>query len=157
MHLHGRALARASARSGVPQVRKFGYLCIQEILVLTKSSVRTSVRTLFHVNRCEMAQVLAWSPRHILCVSLGIGHLCYGQLTAVWPVSHDCIAGSSRQLIEVTYFLKLFAGFQLIAGSGFFKVESGGIQFAFCLGQKFNCLRKTFLKRSLEGFVFGLG
>ena len=42
--------------------------CIQEILVLAKSSVRTSVRTLFHVSRCEMGQLLAWSPRHILCV-----------------------------------------------------------------------------------------
>ena len=24
-----------------------------------------------------------------------------------WPVSHDCITGSSIQLIKVTYFLKL--------------------------------------------------
>ena len=35
-----------------------------------------------------------------------------GQLTAVkkgvhWPVLHDCIGGSSVQLIEVTCFLKL--------------------------------------------------
>ena len=30
--------------SAAPWVRKFGYLCIQEILFLTKSSVRTHVR-----------------------------------------------------------------------------------------------------------------
>ena len=32
----------SQARSGAPWVRKLGYLCIQEILVLRKSSVRTS-------------------------------------------------------------------------------------------------------------------
>ena len=31
-----------------------------------------------------------------------------------WPVSHDCIAGSSIQLIEVTCFLKIFADQLLI-------------------------------------------
>ena len=34
------------ARSGVPWVREFGYLYIQEILVLRKSSVRSSVGNL---------------------------------------------------------------------------------------------------------------
>ena len=43
----------------------------------------------------------------------------------------------------------------LITGSGqFFKV---GIQFALFLRKKLNYLRKKFLKRSLEGFAFGLG
>ena len=44
----------------------------------------------------------------------GIGHPCYGKLTAVQkgirkPVLHDCIVSSGIQLIEVTYFLKLSA------------------------------------------------
>lgn len=33
----------------------------------------------------------------------------------------------------------------------------GGIQFASCLWQKLNYLRKTFLKRSLKSFTFGCG
>ena len=37
-----------SARSGVPWITKSGYLCIQEILVLTKSSVRLMYRTYIH-------------------------------------------------------------------------------------------------------------
>ena len=34
--------------SGAPWVRKFGYLCFQEILVLTKSCVRRYVRPFVH-------------------------------------------------------------------------------------------------------------
>ena len=37
-----------SARSGVPWITKSGYLCIQEILVLTKSSVPLTYRTYIH-------------------------------------------------------------------------------------------------------------
>ena len=40
----GISRALACAPFEAPWVRKFGYLCIQEILVLTKSSVRTSSR-----------------------------------------------------------------------------------------------------------------
>ena len=49
-------LSRArSARRGGPWVRKFGYLCIQEILVLTKSSVRsTYAGSPLHVSRIEI-------------------------------------------------------------------------------------------------------
>ena len=36
------------SRSGIPWITKSGYLCIQEILVLTKSSVRLSYRTYIH-------------------------------------------------------------------------------------------------------------
>ena len=60
------------------------------------------VRTYVHpfMLGCEMTNQLARSPRHILLVfKFGIGHPCYGQLTAVkkgirWPVSHDCIVSS---------------------------------------------------------------
>ena len=60
------------------------------------------VRTYVHpfMLGCEMTNQLARSPRLILLVSkFGIGHPCYGQLTAVkkgirWPVSHDCIVSS---------------------------------------------------------------
>ena len=38
---------------------QFGYLCIQEILVLTKWSVPPH-----HVSGCEMSHLLAGSPRH---------------------------------------------------------------------------------------------
>ena len=38
---HEKVIAELDALSGVPWVRKFGYLCIQEILVLRKSSVQT--------------------------------------------------------------------------------------------------------------------
>ena len=40
---------------------KFGYLCIQEVFALTKSSVRPP----FHVSGCEMAHFLARSPEGI--------------------------------------------------------------------------------------------
>ena len=35
--------------------RKFGYLCIQEIFVATKSSVHTSIRPHIHVSRGEIS------------------------------------------------------------------------------------------------------
>ena len=38
--------------------RKFGYLCIQEILV-TNKIVRTYVGPLLHVNGCEMSYLLS--------------------------------------------------------------------------------------------------
>ena len=40
---------------------KFGYLCIQEVFALTKSSVRPP----FHVSECQMAHFLARSPEGI--------------------------------------------------------------------------------------------
>ena len=35
-----------------------------------------------HVSGCEISHLIARSPRHILCMFNGIGHPCYGQLTA---------------------------------------------------------------------------
>ena len=35
-----------------------------------------------HVSGCEISNLIARSPRHILSVFNGIGHPCYGQLTA---------------------------------------------------------------------------
>ena len=53
--LYSGALARSRARNRAPWVRKFGNLCIQEILVLRKSSVRsTYVRPPLHVSRDEI-------------------------------------------------------------------------------------------------------
>ena len=49
----------AKARSEAPRVRKFGYLWIQEIWVLTKSPY---VHPPVHVSECEMSHLLAWSP-----------------------------------------------------------------------------------------------
>ena len=53
------ALAREAFAA--EQHLKFGYLCIQEVLALTKSSVRPP----FHVSGCEMAHFLARSPEGI--------------------------------------------------------------------------------------------
>ena len=91
----------AFARSGAPLVRKFGYLCTKDILVLAKSCVHKSTPSCNHVSGCQMAHF------DTIC---GIGHPRYSQLTAVkkgicWPVSYDCIAGSGIQLEQVTYFL----------------------------------------------------
>ena len=41
--LNARLLAEFARRNGAPWVRKFGSLCIQEVLVVTKSLVRTYV------------------------------------------------------------------------------------------------------------------
>ena len=102
-------MAKKIIFSGAPRVRRIGYFCIQEILVLT---VKSSVRVLppAHVSGCEMSHLLAESPGKACTLSalkLGNRHPCYSQLTVVkkgihWPVSHDCIAGSGIQFIEVT-------------------------------------------------------
>ena len=57
-------LRSSLARSGAPWVRKFGYLSIQEILVVTKSSVRSST---IHVSRSEILALQA--PRRVLAVN----------------------------------------------------------------------------------------
>ena len=110
-------ISGALSRSGLPWVKKIGYLCIQEIVVLTSSCsdkiVRTYILPPLHLSGVEMAQSLARNPRHILSVLnlvLDSHVMVNWQLLKKgirWPVSHDCIAGSGRQLIEVTYFLKL--------------------------------------------------
>ena len=67
---------------------------------------------------CNDQALLARCSKHLQSVflnkKLDSGHPYYGQLTAVkkgYPLtmSHDCITGSSIQLIEVTCFLKLSA------------------------------------------------
>ena len=45
--LNARLLAEFARRNGAPWVRKFGSLYIQEVLVVTKSLVRTYVRLPF--------------------------------------------------------------------------------------------------------------
>ena len=85
-----------------------------------------------------MAYSLARNPRHIISVFnlvLEIDVMINWQLSKTtsirWAVSHDCIADSGTQLIEVTYFLKLSADQFLVSGP-FLK---GGIQFDSCLWQ----------------------
>ena len=67
---------------------------------------------------CNDQALLARCPKHLQSVflnkKLDSEHPYYGQLTAVkigylLTVSHDCIMGSSIQVIEVTCFLKLSA------------------------------------------------
>ena len=70
---------------------------------------------LLHVSGCEMAPLLARSPRYILSVFnlvLDIHVMVNWQLSKKgirWPVFRDYIAGLGIQLIEATYFLKLSA------------------------------------------------
>ena len=71
-------------------------------------------------------------------------------------MSHDCVADSGIQLIEVKNFLNLSADKFLVSIDRDHRFI-GGIQFAYCLRQKLSYLRKTFLKRSLESCAFGLG
>ena len=63
--LNAGLIAEFARRNGAPWVRKFGSLCIQEVLVATKSPVRTST---LHVSVCEMSHFLARNPRPILSV-----------------------------------------------------------------------------------------
>ena len=98
----------------------------------------------------------------ILCVQ-GIYSLC---LTWYWTSMLWSIDSCQKRVSADQYHMTVSRtqlynswfsvfSFQLIAGTRpFFK---GGIQFAFCLRQKLNYLRKTFLKTSLESFAFGLG
>ena len=64
---HSRALL-LRARSRAPCKRKFGYLCIQIVLVLTKPPITTAARPPLHVNGCEIAHLLARGPRPILAL-----------------------------------------------------------------------------------------
>ena len=75
---------------------------------------------------------------------------CQKNKSICWPVSPDCIAGSGRQLIEMTYFLKLSAVSSWFSGP-FLK---GGIQYASCLWRKLDNLRKKLLKRSSRELRF---
>ena len=63
-------LKRSSFTREAPWERKFGYLCIPEILVQRKSPVRTSVSPLIHLRGYEMSHLLAGSPRHAYTVSV---------------------------------------------------------------------------------------
>ena len=75
-----------------------------------------------------------------------------------WPVSHDCIALSCVQLIEVTFFLSsTLTSYWFSTDRWLRSIFSRGIQWTFCLWRKLNCFRKTFLKRSQESFAFSLG
>ena len=68
-------------------------------------------------------------------------------------MSRDCIAGSGRQLIEVTYFLKLSADSSWFSGP-FLK---GGIQYASVYGESWITWERNFIKDPLEIFAFDLG
>ena len=134
-------------------VRKFVYQCMQEILVLTKSSVPPTL----HVSGCE----IAYSSRHILSMfKCGtIGHPCYDQLKAV---QKGCLLTSvtwGTQLSEVMYFLKSYplTSFWFSIDRGLRSIFYSGIYFTFKM-QKLNYLRKTFfIKRYNKSFALGLG
>ena len=123
-------ISGALSRSGVPWIRKFGYLCIQGILVLTTSFVRT------YVHLFMLADV-KWTSMLWLIDS------CQKKV----QVSAD------RCHIEVMYFLKLSADQFLVLGP-FLK---GGIQFASCLWQNVDNLRKKFHKISPRELSFSPG
>ena len=139
-----------NARSGALWIRKLSYLCIQEILVLTKSSLRLSL----HVSGCEMSHVLASSPRHILC-------LTWFWTSMLWSIDSFIRKGIRWPHNSLTWgiFFKLSSDQLLVfnwprAQYHLFKV---GTQFALCLRQKLNFLRTSFFKRSLESFTSSPG
>ena len=100
--------------------------------------VRTDVRPPLHVSGCEMEHSLARNPRHILSV---FNLLLDIHVMINWQVSKKNIS-ADRCHIEVMYFLKLSADQFLVLGP-FLK---GGIQFASCLWQNVDNLRKKFHK-----------
>ena len=57
---------RPSIDNGATSVRKFGYLCIEEILVLRKSSVSTSQRPPIRVSR---SKILHFKHPHVSAVN----------------------------------------------------------------------------------------
>ena len=86
--LNAGLIAEFARRNGAPWVRKFGALCIQEVLVATKSPVNNVRTSTLHVNVCEMSHFLARNPRHTLytiCVKLSIGRLRDGVILLLWP------------------------------------------------------------------------
>ena len=61
--------------------RKFGSLCIQEFWFL---QLRPYVCPHIHISGCQMAHLLAGSPRHtVYFLCLPCYWTCYGQLTTV--------------------------------------------------------------------------
>ena len=135
-------------------VRKFVYQRMQEILVLTKSSVPPPL----HVSGCE----IAYSSRHILSMfKCGIiGHPCYDQLKAA--VQKGCPLTSVTwvtQLSEIMYFFKSYplTSFSFSIDRAPRSIFYSGIYFTFKM-QKLNYLRKTFfVKRYNKSFALGLG
>ena len=90
----------ALARSGAPWVRKFGNLCIQEILVLRRKNNTCYEKQykLFWISFAVVFGLLVLGTEYVRALScqrkqngtlntiygkLGIGHLCYSQSTAV--------------------------------------------------------------------------
>ena len=97
--------------------------------------VRTSVCPLFHIRGCEMS--------HLLAGSAGISWLCltWSWTSILWPfdscqkryrwqVSHNCMAGSGMQLIELTYLLKLSADKILLFNWSLAQVHSFRVEFS---------------------------
>ena len=140
----------ALARSGAPLVRKFGNLCIQEILVLGRKNnicYENTIQVVLNQLCSSLWTSRSWygvrpyvrPPLHVsgskngtpntICWKLGIGHPCYSQLTAVkkgYPLTS--VTWLHRGLRYTSHGVFRF---RLIAGSGrFFKDK---IQFAHCL------------------------
>ena len=101
--------------------------------------VRTSVCPLFHIRGCEMSPLLAGSARHILatswlCLTWSWASILWPfdscQKRYRWPVSHDSMAGSGMQLIELTYLLKLSADKILLFNWSRAQVHSFRVEFS---------------------------
>ena len=118
----------ALARSGAPWVRKFGNLCIQEILVLRRKNntcyektikvvlnqlcsslwtsrswygVRPYVRPPFHVSGSKMAHLILSVQNLVLDISV-VDSRQLSKRGIRWPVSNGCIVGSGIQVMEAT-------------------------------------------------------
>ena len=120
--------SRALARSGASWVRKFGYLCIQEILVLRRKNntcyektiqvvlnqlcsslwtsrswygVRPYVRSPFHVSGSKMTHLIPSAENLVLDIPVIVSRQL-SKRGIRWPVSHGCIVGSGIQVMEAT-------------------------------------------------------
>ena len=130
--------------------------CMQEILVLTKSSVPPPL----HVSGCE----IAYNSRHILSMfKCGIiGHPCHNYcMKAVRKGRPLTSVTWGTQLSEIMYFFKVIHwpvfGFQLYWSWAKLHIFCG-IYFTFKMSWKLNYLRKTFfLKQYIESFALALG
>ena len=94
---------------GIPWVIKFGFYTFKKFWFWQKSSIRWSVHPPLPFSRCEMTNLLAWSPKYIQSV------LSWYWKTMLWSIdsrqnrvsTDQYNMGSGVQLIEVTCFFKV--------------------------------------------------
>ena len=93
----------------IPWVIKFGFYTFKKFWFWQKSSIHWSVHPPLPFSRCEMTNLLTWSPKYIQSV------LSWYWKTMLWSIDSrqnrvstgQYNMGSGVQLIEVTCFFKV--------------------------------------------------